>query len=169
MRRHNATCSNPSCSKTMYRRPVELAKFDEVFCSRECYITHRLTKQEKDCEQCGASFVPKRKEQKYCGKSCATKASRGDWGTNNKRVAKNSTILRREVLERAFGVSSCMVKDCSYSTTLDVHRLVSGKEGGEYVLGNMFLMCPNHHAEITRGFAKAEKLNEYTLKLTYGE
>lgn len=138
MRKHNSVCNNPDCNNTMYRRPVELEKFKEVFCSRRCYADAQKKRFAKNCKTCGAEFFPNRKEQKYCGKSCATKASRGVWGTNKKRVAKNSTILRREMLEKEYGVCSCMVEGCSYSRTLDVHRYTPGKAGGEYVVGTCF-------------------------------
>ena len=60
-----------------------------------------------------------------------------------------------------------MVKGCTYSRTYDVHRLIPGCKGGKYEIGNMFAICPNHHAEIHRQIAKAEKINDHQLKLSY--
>jgi predicted restriction endonuclease len=58
-----------------------------------------------------------------------------------------------------------MVEDCKYDKTYDIHRHKPGKEGGKYELGNMFAICPNHHAEITRGLVMVEKLDEKTLRV----
>ena len=58
-----------------------------------------------------------------------------------------------------------MVEGCSYSTTFDIHRVITGKDGGEYVVGNMFAICPNHHAEVTRGIITLIKVNDYTLEV----
>lgn len=54
---------------------------------------------------------------------------------------------------------------CTYDTTFDIHRFVPGAEGGEYKIGNMFAVCPNHHAEVTRGFIEFEKVNACTLRI----
>ena len=82
-------------------------------------------------------------------------------------ILKNTTILRIATLKSAFNFDSCMVEGCSYNTTYDVHRFVHGKHGGEYVIGNMFAICPNHHAEIHRGIMTVEKVNNYTLRSVY--
>lgn len=55
-----------------------------------------------------------------------------------------------------------MVSGCSYNKTYDIHRLAPG-DG--YVIGNMFAICPNHHAEIHRGFVSLEKTDDCTLRL----
>lgn len=44
-----------------------------------------------------------------------------------------------------------MVEGCDYERTFDLHRMVAGRDGGCYELGNMFALCPNHHAEVERG------------------
>jgi hypothetical protein len=58
-----------------------------------------------------------------------------------------------------------MVEDCDYCRTYDVHRFVPGKDGGEYVVGNMFAICPNHHAEVTRNLIHLEKLGDDLLRV----
>lgn len=57
-----------------------------------------------------------------------------------------------------------MVEECQYSRTLDVHRLVHGKDGGKYEIGNMFTICPNHHAECHRGLITFEKISDSLLR-----
>ena len=56
-----------------------------------------------------------------------------------------------------------MVEGCAYNTTYDVHRHVSGKDGGLYEIGNMFAICPNHHAEITRKIISMTKISDCLL------
>jgi hypothetical protein len=58
-----------------------------------------------------------------------------------------------------------MVDGCDYDRTFDIHRFVSGRSGGHYGIGNMFAICPNHHAEVTRKIIKLEKINDYTLRI----
>lgn len=53
-----------------------------------------------------------------------------------------------------------MIDGCNYNKCYDLHRI---KEGGEYIVGNAFAICPNHHAEIHRNIIQVEKVNDYTL------
>ncbi len=39
---------------------------------------------------------------------------------------------------------------CGYSKVTQRHRILPGKEGGVYELGNVIALCPNHHAEADR-------------------
>ncbi len=58
-----------------------------------------------------------------------------------------------------------MVLGCDYDKAYDIHRLVPGKEGGSYEFGNMFAICPNHHAEVSKGLIKLEKINNCQLRI----
>jgi hypothetical protein len=58
-----------------------------------------------------------------------------------------------------------MIEGCKYSRALEVHRLVEGKDGGKYEIGNAYAVCPNHHAEITRGWIVVEKIDDKTLRI----
>jgi hypothetical protein len=69
------------------------------------------------------------------------------------------------LLKNTFQINACMVEGCNYSRTFDIHRLIEGKNGGGYEIGNMFAICPNHHAEVTRGLIKLQKVNDFTLKI----
>ena len=33
------------------------------------------------------------------------------------------------------------------SALIERHRIIPGREGGRYVLGNVIALCPTHHAE----------------------
>ena len=58
-----------------------------------------------------------------------------------------------------------MVEGCDYEKTFEIHRLVPGKEGGAYEVGNMFAICPNHHAEVSRGRINLEKVSDSILRI----
>ena len=142
-----------------------MKSYNHWYCSKECLNKHRGNLQ-KVCLFCGTDFKGEKK-RKYCSRECSNSARRGvsysksGWG--------NATQRRMSTLKNAFDFESCMVEGCHYSKTLDVHRLVGGKDGGEYVIGNMFAICPNHHAEEHRGICSLIKVNNKTLKAIYGK
>jgi hypothetical protein len=82
-----------------------------------------------------------------------------------KEAYQNSTKRKLEMLQQAFGFTCCMVEGCGYNRVYDVHRFISGKHGGRYVIGNMFAICPNHHAEVTRGLIQLEKISDCLLRI----
>lgn len=47
---------------------------------------------------------------------------------------------------------------CGYSTVVQQHRIKPGREKGEYVLGNVISLCPNHHFEADHGIIKPKLL-----------
>jgi hypothetical protein len=61
-----------------------------------------------------------------------------------------------------------MIVGCDYSTTFDIHRMIEGRDGGKYEVGNMFAICPNHHAEVTRRIIRLEKVSNSELKILEG-
>lgn len=63
------------------------------------------------------------------------------------------------------GSTVCAIEGCTYNTTHDMHRLVPGRDGGLYEIGNMFSLCPNHHAEIERGIIVVNKVDNCTLRI----
>ncbi len=166
MRKPNVTCS--TCGTPVYRRPTELARHDHVYCCRDCYnlgTWGRLPRSRMvKCLLCGREKVSTRrgKQSRYCSVKCSNIARRGV--TYGRGTGGNLSKKRLVIIEADTGISHCMVEGCSYSRTLDVHRLIPGHRGGEYEIGNMFSICPNHHAEHTRGFVDYVKINNYTLR-----
>lgn len=69
------------------------------------------------------------------------------------------------LLRKTFGFDICMVEGCDYGVTLDIHRHTPGQEGGKYVIGNMFAICPNHHAEVTRRLIRLVKVTDCLLRV----
>lgn len=58
----------------------------------------------------------------------------------------------------------CEIPDCEYTTFYQRHRIVPGRDGGKYKLGNVIALCPNHHAEADAGLIPAEDLLEIVRK-----
>ena len=56
-----------------------------------------------------------------------------------------------------------MVIGCIYSKTHDIHRLIPGKDGGGYNIGNAFMLCPNHHVEAHRNIVELRKINNFEV------
>lgn len=115
------------------------------------------------CLICENEFQVKNKKI-YCSKSCAGKATRNRTGTKKGyRKQKNNTEHRLNLLKDKFNFDRCMVRGCNYNKCYDIHRLISGKNGGKYEIGNMYAVCPNHHAEVHRGIIILIKINDYEL------
>lgn len=165
MRTPNTQCR--VCKKDIYQRPKLLANHQNSYCSRDCYLSARGPKTvEVTCKHCGKPFkVPQWKQntqpRKYCSKGCGNTGRRG---SNYSRTKfRNPTIARLELLKNTFSFDSCMVDGCHYNTTYDIHRHVPGRDGGKYEIGNMFAICPNHHAEITRKIIVVDKMTDCRL------
>lgn len=160
-RRPNTSCS--VCKAPVYRRPNELKRLSNVYCSRKCQgAPHKSNTKDVICPTCDSAFtVPSYKIRKYCSRVCSNTGRRGI--TYNKDGISNKNASRLLRLLESADTTECMVVGCTYSKCLDVHRLVAGRIGGEYVEGNMFALCPNHHAEIHRGVSKMLITGDYEL------
>lgn len=146
------------CETPVYRRPSQMHY--KAYCSDLCRKTIQLAFRECIC---GEEFKPKRNKQKFCSRKCS---NRGRTGICYTREAQgNKSRKRLALLKQIFDFKSCMIEGCSYWQTYDIHRHISGQKGGEYVIGNMFAICPNHHAEITRGLTLVLKIDDHTLRI----
>jgi hypothetical protein len=159
MRTPNANCVK--CGKGVYRRPAELERGKIPYCSKICYHG-TLDNVEYRCPICRKLFRPRDRVQKYCDKICAGISRRGLIYEKNK--SKNKSLEHLSSLKGKFEFEHCMVEGCLYNATFDIHRFVPGNQGGKYEIGNMFAICPNHHAEVTRKLIVLQKINDYTLK-----
>lgn len=114
---------------------------------------------------CGEEFKPDhRKRNRFCGRSCAARWSR--LNRSDSYIPQNGDSTRRLIiLKEKFSFSECMIEGCSYNNTYDIHRLIPRKLGGKYEIGNMFAICPNHHAEITRKITTVIKVDNKTLRI----
>jgi hypothetical protein len=169
LRRPNTNCYE--CKKGIYVRPAQQIWINRC---KECRNKISEEKYIKDnCKNCKAEIKyllsdNHNKPRNYCSISCSNKARTGIQYDKSRKYDKCYVRkLRLECLKRVFGINHCMIEGCNYNKTYDVHRLIPGKQGGEYKLGNMFAICPNHHAEIHRKICRVEKINDSKLRAVY--
>lgn len=155
-RKPNCECA--LCGDGIYRRPKDIEKFTNVYCSRICY--GKFNRKDKICEFCKKPYKSNESESKFCSRSCSNKNRAG---IKYNKDCKNRSQFRLKLLREKFKFTCCMVEGCKYNKTFDIHRLVPGKEGGKYEVGNMYAICPNHHAEVTRGIIVLKKKTDYLL------
>ena len=131
--------------------------------AKECYRKAR-TLPKKKCQCCGLEFEPWTRRSKFCSKKCTTSIKRQAYQkhkypgrTNNERCIKE--------LKHIFNFDCCMIDGCDYKKTFVIHRFVEGKYGGKYEIGNMFAICPNHHAEIHSKIIDVEKISDCKLRI----
>lgn len=153
----NASCTR--CGIEFYKRPSATRKLGD-FCSKVCYAYWREESNYKTCPICSKEFHSKRREQIYCSLKCATSRPRSEkWNGRGKNFKRN---IKDKLFVDGWN-GECMVKGCHYKTTHDVHRLIPGRSGGKYEPENSFALCPNHHAEVHRGFITLEKSGDMEL------
>ena len=153
-----ANCNCITCDKSIYRRPHEINIVKKPYQCATC----KKKPDFKICLGCNKEFSPKRKMQFYCNLSCAASKKRG---TRRKYFPeKNSSYRKLKILKSIFNFETCMVEGCNYSKVFEIHRHLPGSKGGNYEVGNMFAICPNHHAEITRKITKVEKISDCLLR-----
>jgi len=92
------------------------------------------------CCICGKKFFPYSSNQRYCSQYC-----RDELREDNNEFRR---MIKTNKLE---GTIPCIV--CGFSETIDLHH-----EGRK-----TYVLCPNHHALITRGIKKFE---DYELEYT---
>ena len=165
-RRPNTQCV--LCGRSIYRRPWELKAYKRAYCSSACQNKIRVAKTTtKSCAFCGKGFQSPAyvTNRMFCSHACSNKARRGIRYTGDRGKDRANYKARLLVeLQRLSGIRHCMVVGCVYARTLDLHRLVRGKDGGTYQVGNTYAICPNHHAEEHRGLIKLVPKSRFELQ-----
>lgn len=157
----NTICEQ--CSAPFYKRPGQKDIARHHFCSTSCYAKWKI--KYKKCELCGNKFHPKRRDQRFCSPKCAASRPRSlKW--NGAGKSKTKTLLGILKDSTPWDGHGCMIENCGYARVLVIHRHIRGANGGKYVVGNMFAICPNHHAEIHRGVIGVEIVSDCILRIT---
>jgi hypothetical protein len=152
------------CSKPIYRRPWELKRRKQVYCSHACKKTNG---PKRTCPVCLIEFKPSHNANKTCSRSCSNVQRFGiKYNKDNKPKVPNHSQRRLSILREVFKFEECMIESCKYTKTFDIHRFLPGRNGGEYEIGNMFAICPNHHAEVERGLIRLGLLFKNYGRLT---
>ena len=157
----NIKCSQ--CNIEIYRHQCDIDKWEHLFCSNDCRHKFFMAKTRK-CYICGEEYKPEKSTSRYCSKGCANSSRKGK-KYRRLNPGLNASAARLKILKDEFNFTCCMVEGCTYCKTYDIHRLIPGKEGGKYEIGNMYAICPNHHAEITRKIIFLEKTSNCLLKI----
>ncbi len=150
-------CAN--CNKPIKRRERYLKH--KSYCSIKCQSEGKKVKHKIECKYCKMSFESRKKKVKFCSRACSNKNRTGIKYIGE--ISKSSSLKKLELLRKNFNFDTCMVRGCNYSRTFDAHRLICGKDGGKYIIGNMYAICPNHHAELHRGLITFEKISDCEL------
>jgi len=135
------------CGKFFYKRPSHKEKYSDHHCSLKCRAKDQIKDKKRTCKKCGEIFEYKRTEQQFCSVRCAASRPRKERKNNN---GKNRPQTLLNLLKEDGWNGKCMVNTCNYELLLDIHRIIHGKDGGQYTRNNIVAICPNHHAEIHR-------------------
>jgi hypothetical protein len=52
----------------------------------------------------------------------------------------------------------CEIPGCTWNYGVQKHRILPGRDGGKYVLGNVISLCPNHHYLADRDVISQDEL-----------
>ena len=129
------------CGKSIYRRPVEMAR-GRVFCGQKCYGT--ANRKETPCVVCGTPILASA-NAKTCSRSCANIHRAGmHYKTGSPR---DKVKDQRSIKLRVFASKGEKCELCGYNKKgiLNVHHKDKNRQNND--LSNLELLCPNCHAE----------------------
>jgi endogenous inhibitor of DNA gyrase (YacG/DUF329 family) len=143
------------CGKEFTRRQCEI-KSENTYCSPACagkrkrgpISARNYNKITKPCEECGRDFTMSHRDglkRRFCSKSCEqayrSKYMRGENNPNYRhgknRVAAKWTALR-------WYPASCAL--CGFGVAIQIHHIRPIATDGTNEVGNLIVLCPNHHA-----------------------
>ena len=167
------TCLN--CGKTITKeRPHRLHK--RKYCGRECYHAYTRgpqhpnydpkTKTTANCKICDKQFSYYKKANHrglYCSRECAQIAfvqegwQAGENNANWKGYKRTRAVMTQFVHRHM--PPSCAI--CGWNIcSCDGHHIIPVKEGGEHILTNIIMLCPNHHRMARCGLISKSELKE---------
>lgn len=56
--------------------PLDVRSVDHMYCSRQCWQRDRERPEAGQCEGCGASLAGKRRDARWCSRSCRARSVR---------------------------------------------------------------------------------------------
>lgn len=146
-RKSNVKCI--ICGTDFYARPFEIKLGRGKYCSQKCY--HSVCRKynfpiHRKCLYCGSEIIIsdlRYIKKQYCSNTCSAKSS------NRKRKGTKYRQGRgiKNLLINKYG-KKCMMPNCDYTTSVDVHHIQHRSNGGDNGITNCLLLCPNHHREV---------------------
>ena len=130
------------------------------FCSHKCRSTHAKQNVEYKCSLCNNTFVSDKSRVNgsksgllFCSRSCKDNAQKIDSGIDKLWLPHYNNGYS-EYRNRAFEKYAHECAHCQYNeciNVLEVHHIDSNRSNGS--LENLIILCPTHHAAISRGYA----------------
>ena len=130
------------------------------FCNHKCKALYYKQNIEYKCSYCNNTFLSDKSRVNgsksgllFCSRLCKDNAQKIDSGIDQLKLPHYNDGYS-EYRNRAFNKYKPECEYCKYSECigiLEVHHLDSNRLNG--ALENLVILCPTHHAAITRGYA----------------
>ena len=159
-KRQAIKCNCNGCGKEYlkdkrYDQDKRLKEGHKNYCSRACYISSNIKKEEVICCNCSKSIlkdysdIVKNKSGKYfCSVSCKTSYFNKLRIEENNPNYKNGKSYYRQ---KALNFYGCKCSVCGYSIVeaLEVHHKDCNRRNNK--IENLDVLCPTHHKEYQLG------------------
>jgi len=134
------------CDKEFNKKPSQIAKSKNNFCSRKCVGIHRITKTLLKCDQCGSDIQKKPSDitkskngVHFCNKTCSglyrTGERSGNW--------KGGSYSYRDAV---FKDKEKECEECGYDEypqVIEVHHIDHDRTNNDVT--NLKVLCPTCH------------------------
>jgi ribosomal protein S27AE len=137
MKKLQRTCS--VCGKEFYSYPSQ----SRNFCSYECRDKAKSKQVSKECVNCGSIFSVKMSEERV--KCCSVKCGYEYRKKLNPNSNKYNRAVWREARLVALKRDGFKCVSCGSRSSLDVHHIVSVKNGGKDEPDNLVTFCKECH------------------------
>ena len=146
-----AGCNNPRESKGWEKRHGTPKRKYRPFCSHHQYLhTQGLPLDKKPAKhKLSISFM-----QDECIVRGCDRPQRNKGNHKGKRVYGTLCQSHYNLKKRGIPVNYIDINKCYYcgeQIPCDIHRIIPGKDGGKYEIGNVISACPNCHRRLTLG------------------
>jgi hypothetical protein len=180
-------CRIRKCLICGKRFKIVSSRDTKKYCSPKCYHDSTIGKEphnkdyiDIECQFCGNEFQVTRRRKgtaKYCSKDCMYNARsevtgpdhplwKGGFDLYGRMLSQNGGSFYRnrvKVLERDDNVC-CHCSHRGKSNYMDVHHIISVREGGPSTLNNMLTLCRKCHNQADRGWISRDILFSYIAK-----
>lgn len=161
------------CGKEFIVEERALLRGQGRFCSNECSSRSRRIRVEVQCDVCGKTFERTNKHLKnskktgfhFCSRKCKGIAQ-SFYGPEELSLVRpdhydtGATSYRKRAFD-SYGRKCIVCGYDEYERVLDVHHIDGNRDNGD--IHNLIVLCPIHHAMVTRGLATISENREFAL------